>query len=122
MKTSLVFLSVVAGANAFVPVAPMVSTRAVAGSSSASSAAQHVPMRMGLNPELAANFPRDFATVSSTAVYGTCLDMIGLTHSGCCCGSSGGGGGAGLSGYVGLGCGDRDMNTPHVLSRKAHVF
>lgn len=40
----------------------MVSTRAVA--SAATSAVQHVPMRMGLNPELAANFPRDFAKVS----------------------------------------------------------
>lgn len=64
MKTSLAFLSLVAGASAFVPVAPMASIRAVA-SSSVTSAVQHVPMRMGLNPELAANFPRDFATVSN---------------------------------------------------------
>lgn len=63
MKTSLAFLSLVAGAKAFVPVAPMVSARA-AVSSSATSRVQHVPMRMGLNPELAANFPRDFANVS----------------------------------------------------------
>lgn len=62
MKTSLAFLSLLAGANAFVPVAPMVSSRAVA--SAATSAVEHVPMRMGLNPELAANFPRDFAKVS----------------------------------------------------------
>lgn len=62
MKTSLAFLSLLAGANAFVPVAPMVSSRAVA--SAATSAVEHVPMRMGLNPELAANFPRDFANVS----------------------------------------------------------
>lgn len=61
MKTSLAFLSLLAGANAFVPVAPMLSSRAVA--SAATSAVQHVPMRMGLNPELAEKFPRDFAKV-----------------------------------------------------------
>lgn len=65
MKTSLAFLSLLAaGADAFVPAAPVLSTRA-AVSSSATSAVQHVPMRMGLNPELAANFPRDFAAVSA---------------------------------------------------------
>lgn len=64
MKTSLAFFSLLAGANAFVPVAPMVSTRAAISSSATSAVRQHVPMRMGLNPELAANFPRDFANVS----------------------------------------------------------
>lgn len=65
MKTSLAFLSLLAGANAFVPVAPVVGARAVASSSATTSRVQqHVPMRMGLNPELAANFPRDFAKVS----------------------------------------------------------
>ncbi|CAN0007057.1 unnamed protein product [Ectocarpus fasciculatus] len=70
MKTSLAFLSLLAaGADAFVPVAPVLSTRA-AVSSSATSAVQHVPMRMGLNPELAANFPRDFATIPKGTDYG----------------------------------------------------
>eukprot|EP00904_Undaria_pinnatifida_P003436 jgi/Undpi1/13093/HiC_scaffold_8.g02755.m1 len=67
MKTSLVFCSVVAGANAFLPVAPVLSTRAVI--SSTSSATQQ-PMRMALNPELAANFPRDFANIPKGTDYG----------------------------------------------------
>lgn len=65
MKTSLAFLSLLAGTTAFVPVAPIVSSRVVA-TSAATNAVRHVPMRMGLNPDLAANFPRDFANVSAS--------------------------------------------------------
>lgn len=61
MKTSFVLCSVLAGANAFLPVAPVLSTRAAIAST---SSATQQPMRMALNPELAANFPRDFANVS----------------------------------------------------------
>lgn len=83
MQTSLAFLSLLAGANAFVPVAPMVSSGAVA-TSSATCAVQHVPMRMGLNPELAANFPRDFATVSVCVVSCFSFWSILRGHLSCC--------------------------------------
>lgn len=61
MKTSLVLCSVLSGANAFFPGVPVLSTRAAVAST---SSATQQPMRMALNPELAANFPRDFANVS----------------------------------------------------------
>lgn len=65
MKTSLAFFSLAAGANAFVPVAPVLSTRSAVNIASSSATTPQQPMRMGLNPELAANFPRDFAKVRS---------------------------------------------------------
>lgn len=74
MKTSFAFFGLAAGANAFVPVAPVISSSSSAGvvapsSSSVATRQQHQPMRMGLNPELAANFPRDFVNVSCSGAF-----------------------------------------------------
>ena len=69
MKTSTVFLSTVVGVHGFVPLVPSFSGRVVAPSSS--TATQH-PLSMGLNPELAANFPRDFANVRASKLSCYC--------------------------------------------------
>lgn len=68
MKTSLAFFCLAAGANAFVPIVPPLSalSAGVASSRAAPAVQRTSVVRMGLNPELAANFPRDFANVSKS--------------------------------------------------------
>lgn len=73
MKASLAILSLITGADAFLPAMPLLSGPTALSSVQTSSPVARSITRMGLSPTLTANFPRDFANVSLNS---SCSDYL----------------------------------------------